>query len=122
MNNLQSLGSDILQQHFSSNVVSLGVAPPVHLRPLQPPPPPRLDEPRALADLAPHPPPSPPPKVDDPPLFSCPPHPREAAELELELLGFWTLFQLPFDSFCQPLPVFLYAFPLAAAYLLPFAV
>lgn len=83
-----------------------------HRRPRPPPqppplPPPRLDQPRELAALSPQPPLLPPPQAEDPPLLSWPPQPLEAAELELELLGFWTLFQLPFVSFCQPLPVFL---------------
>jgi hypothetical protein len=62
-----------------------------------------LDDPRALSDLDPQPPPLLPLNADDPLLFSCPPQPLEAAELELELLY---LFELPF-VFCQPLPVFL---------------
>jgi hypothetical protein len=62
-----------------------------------------LAEPRALADLDPQPPSLPPLKADDPLLFSCPPQPLEAAELELEPLY---LFEVPL-VFCQPLPVFL---------------
>ena|SRR5271154_4270539 len=73
-----------------------------HLRPI-------LAEPLALADLAPHPPPLPLLKADDPLLFSCPPHPDE--------LAFWVLFEFPL----HPLPVFLYVFPFALAYLSPFA-
>ena len=42
-----------------------------------------------------------PPQADDPPPSRCP---QPFAELEL---GLSTLFQLPFESFCQPLPVFL---------------
>jgi hypothetical protein len=50
-----------------------------------------LAEPRALADFDPHPPPLPPLKADAPLVFSCPPQPLEAAELELELGYFWAL-------------------------------
>ena len=69
-----------------------------------------LDEPRALADLDPQPPSLPPLNADDRLLFSCPPQPLEAAELELEPLYLFELplylFELPL-VFCQPLPVFL---------------
>jgi len=68
----------------------------VHLRPPppQPPPPPLLAEPRALDDLDPQPPSLLPLKADDPLLFSCPPQPLEAAELELEP-DFWELLEAP---------------------------
>jgi hypothetical protein len=93
------------------------VSTPAYLR--NPPPPPRLHDPRLLSALDCHP-LLPPPNAPDPPLFAWSPQPLDSAELEL---GFWTLFQLPLLFFSHPLPVFLYSFPLAVvAYLLPLAV